>query len=110
MDIAAAKKRCEAATGKQWDTYGAAVMCYNKIAESPYYVIRRSPSHVPPDDPQANADAEFIAHARFDLPAVLEALEEAKGKLEKIRAAHRHDGYTEGRPEGCPTCAILGES
>ena len=33
----------------------------------------------------SNADAEFIAHARSDLPAALEALEEAQGENRQLK-------------------------
>jgi hypothetical protein len=34
---------------------------------------------------QRKANIEFAAHARSDLPAALEALEEAQGKLDEIQ-------------------------
>ena len=78
MDLAAACKRCEAATPGPWEFtdgfYGwdsgvFPVGCEDKLNQS----IFANNGHGNGDPTQA--DAEFIAHARSDLPAALEALE-----------------------------------
>ena len=87
MDIQAAKKRCEAATEGPWEFangfYGwdmgiFPVGCKDRLNEA----VVANNGHSNGDLNQANGD--FIAHARSDLPAALEALEEAH---------RRGDGY-----------------
>ncbi|KKL83725.1 hypothetical protein LCGC14_1971840 [marine sediment metagenome] len=120
MDIAAAKKRCEAATPEPWragyedgsapDTVMTVAkhQCQTKVGvrvesgktERGRFVSFTKDDGVPPltfppmpnilceiddDLPEAErlANAEFIAHARTDLPIALEALEEAQGSCER---------------------------
>ena len=89
LDLPAILKQAEAATGKQWSTYGAAVLCYNEEAQSPYYLIRKTPTGVAPDDLQAVADAEFIAAARTNVPMLVAALEEAQAENRRLREEMR---------------------
>ncbi len=100
MDIAAAKKRCEAAAKGPWRklNQGRRDKPESWVVSGVYTapqgkLIAVNPLHqgndLSPREHQANA--EFIAHARTDLPAALEALEaaaalmeEALGKLEAV--------------------------
>ncbi len=77
MDIAAAKKRCEAATLGPWVAEGGSILTSAKV---------------PLALTMSYANARFAAHARTDLPAALEALEEAQGALKVIGDMHRSDG------------------
>lgn len=96
MDIAAAKKRCEAATKGPWlrqkERDSAApkgvIDAYDEEAEG-YYTI--ATVHEPGD-----ADEDFIIHARSDLPAALEVLEE----IRKLHALH-YPGCPDGRAGVC---------
>jgi hypothetical protein len=87
MDIQAAKKRCEAATEGPWEFtdgfYGwdsgiFPVGCEDKLNQS--IIANNGRGNGDPTE----ADAEFMARARSDLPAALEALEEAQGKLDAV--------------------------
>ena len=81
MDTAAAKKRCEAATEGPW--YDSVGDVFRDAGEP----IARCQTLS-----KSRPDARFIAHARSDLPAALEALEEAQGALKVIGDMHRSDG------------------
>ncbi len=76
------------------------------------------------DDPPmcsfySRADAEFVAHAREDVPFLLSELEAAQARLDKVRALHQRcdDGEQGYRPDGgygtvapcCETCGSYGE-
>ncbi len=81
MDIQAARARCEAASEAPWAVGHEPQL--NMVAECgdtnnglSLYVFAY---HLAP----AEADAEFIAHARSDLPVALEALEEAQAASEE---------------------------
>ena len=82
MDIAAAKKRCEAATGGPWlaipiqklAAAGNFMMEWSIVTSTKRGVMKKI---------RTEADAELAAHARTDLPAALEALEEVQ--------ANQHD-------------------
>jgi len=82
MDIAAAKKRCKAASETPW-TIGHEPQL-NMVAEcgdttngQSMYIYAYHLSSV-------EADAEFIAHARTDLPTTLEELEEAQAQISQM--------------------------
>ena len=119
LDIQAAKKRCEAAT-EAWVAEGT-------------YVSGRVPNGRPNGEiigrfqpsrsgiisvEQDEANAEFAAHARSDLPAALEALEEARelfGKYGRHHPSCMLEHHAPGvRDCGCGYVAalrtILGES
>ncbi len=92
LDIQAAKQWCEAATDGPWeadeDEKTHAMVVYQPESGSPV---------VYDGECLSDADAEFIAHAREDLPAALEALEEAQGKLAAVlqeRNAAESEGAT----------------
>jgi len=90
MDIAAAKKRCEAATGGPWlvtDRNEAGDRYVGPAEEYVAIVVRDALARLMTD-----ANAEFIAHARTDLPAALEALEEAKGLIAALRLQIWNEG------------------
>ena len=90
MDTAAANRRCEAATPEPWEFvngfYGwdmgiFPVGCKDKLNEA----VVANNGHSNGDLSQA--DGDFIAHARTDLPAALEALEEAQKQIAKWKAS-----------------------
>ena len=128
MDIAAAKKRCEAATPEPWEVweYEEHFEPYNRAVSvvMEWQEVEGKPKGYSKIDSTVltQADAEFIAHARSDLPAALEALEEAvksyeamrhswseehnalleaKGKLERIETEACTCGGGIERPFGC---------
>lgn len=65
--LAAIKARCEAATPGPWKADG----CELYVHHSREWVGET----LRPDDPRAPRDAEFIAHAREDVPALVDALD-----------------------------------
>lgn len=67
------KNRCEAATEGPWE---------------PAYktVISRNHRHLEFDIPDSESDAQFIAHARTDLPMLLEMVETIMDLIEKSAA------------------------
>ncbi len=81
MDIQAAKKRCEAARGLFW------VISADET-DGFLYVETQEGTYVCETGVGNRDQAEFIAHARSDLPAALEALEEAQVQLEIVRRGY----------------------
>ena len=82
MDIAAAKKRCEAATpGDWWNESGVIHVAIGDGRASHPASVPLRVDMTEEELQQAEDDAKFIAHARTDLPAALEALEEAQAEL-----------------------------
>ena len=90
LDLPAIKKRCAAATDGPWE-HGTGPYGWDDgiiVAEqSPSFgggggVVITNSGHggTSPSD----ADAEFIAAARTNVPMLVAALEEAQGKLERI--------------------------
>jgi len=82
MDIAAAKKRCEAATLGPWVAEGGSILTSAKV---------------PLALTMSYANARFAAHARSDLPAALEALEEVQLRQEWVEG---HLGETRRERDG----------
>ena len=91
LDLAAIRARYEAATEGPWinahgefvsqaETYIAICRVNRPVLED---IVAGKTILAPRGAEQANED--FIAHARTDLPAVVEALEEAQKKLEAVR-------------------------
>jgi len=95
FDIQAARKRCEAATPGPWkiraavngfDKDVAILDSFGQIIAEVFMQVNREVFR------PAVANAAFIKHARSDLPAALEALEEAQGKLEWVKRWMRGEG------------------
>ena len=91
FDPQAARERCKAASEGPWvnahgefvsqaDTFIAICRVNRPVLED---IVAGKSVLAPRGAEQANKD--FIAHARTDLPAALEALEEAQGKLEAVQ-------------------------
>jgi hypothetical protein len=86
----AIRARAEAATPGPWDWYG-----YGETGRTLY--LDNSPYHdlnvlkTTDDWPPTDADAEFIAHARSDVPALLDALDAAEAEIERLRATYGLD-------------------
>ena len=101
MDTAAARKRCEAAKPGPWRAtgfdglkeganYHDFSIIASQIGDEDIFITNIGPFFCPVEVSKEQAadewaTAEFIAHARTDLPAALEALEEAQGKLEAVQ-------------------------
>ena len=102
FDPVAAKARCEAATDL--------TMWAITAREDGFCVGNGRGHHVAPHI-RNQADAELFAHARSDLLAAFEALEEAQRKLEAIRK-EAHDGMAGEYAWYCrdKIDALLGES
>ena len=74
-----ALRRCEAATEGPWHR-----SCATINTKDGGLVATLAPSKR-----NKGADSEFIAHARTDLPAALEALEEARGALRGVEREYQ---------------------
>ena len=70
------------------------------------------------DDKYETADAEFIAHARTDVPWLLEQVDLRDKALEAVLALHQDGGESQGylddgsygdMPHCCTECGSLGE-
>ena len=83
MDTAAAKKQCEAATDG-WEIG-------QERGNPPYQIV--SHGAVVADFGAGWKDIFFAVNARTDLPAALEALEEAQGKLEAVKEVKAQLGH-----------------
>jgi hypothetical protein len=86
----AIRARAEAATDGPWSAYGTVIAAYFEPNCGGCSGIV-SPAHEPScgieQIAQADAaDAEFIAHARTDVPALLDALDAAEAEIERLRA------------------------
>ncbi len=82
----ASRERCNAATGGLWSSDGAntgpAVRSWNGARAQ---LVAKCP-------PSRHDDATFIAHARADLPAALDMLDQIQGLANAWRALNRGTG------------------
>lgn len=78
-DLTAIRARAEAATPGPWTTW---VDGHNNHSG-----VCTDDGEVGISDDVEGADAEFIAHARTDVPALLDALEAAQSRIDKAKAA-----------------------
>ena len=104
MDIAAAKKRCEAATKAPWKAeldYLSAFIPGKRPNGEIIGRLQPSISDLFPRE-QKYANAEFAAHARTDLPAALEA----QGKLEAVQALRDKLWLAGPAPDSCCEATI----
>lgn len=76
--IAEIRARTEAATPGPWEWMDAYMMCH----ENPEV-------KVPFDDRRRQADRLFAAHARQDIPDLLDALEAARAEVVRLNIAFR---------------------
>ncbi len=106
FDPQAARARCEAAT----DNWEVGQECGNP----PYQIV--SHGSVVADFGAGWKDIFFAVSARTDLPAALEALEEAQGEIERLRTAlnqqghvveFREDGWAIEHPVECRKTSLL---
>lgn len=77
--LEAIRKRADAATGKEWtdfdgDDWGGVVYEYDRLTEDACEIIAEC---------RTTADAEFIAHAREDIPVLLAEVERLQRELIK---------------------------
>ena len=91
----AARERCAGATPEPWEHYeddggsgvnartadGIRFVSYDDMADG------HTPGQYDIDRAEASANAAFIAHARTDLPAALDALDAADAENARLRAA-----------------------
>ncbi len=108
MDIQAARERCEAATEgpwlrHQWGTKSQVVEAKVNTETAPG--IKMVGQRILARE-MLKANAEFVAHARSDLPAALEALEEAQGKLEVLKVVKTRCQNVGGLSPGALTLAM----
>lgn len=102
LDREAIKRRAEAATEGPWewdDLHGDPALVSRSVIDKEYgefgsvlaswqrFVVMGYPTKDGGGTPALDGpDAEFIAHARSDVPALLAALEAAKAEVERLRA------------------------
>lgn len=77
MDLAAIRRRVEETSAGPWSRHGADVR--SPGLEAPLFQGRDG---TPEIRRQADADAEFVAHAREDVLALLQALEDAAARAD----------------------------
>ena len=101
MDIQAARERCEAATEGDWfwnsydsiwagkgdDSERIASVSHLEYDEEGDEVPSHGDEIFGPRSVEARANADFIAHAREDLPVALEIIETLRDKAKKVLAA-----------------------
>ncbi len=85
---AAIRERCEKATSGPWTVEHRCVDCDDKVDETAGLGLEI----VGPPEPMRgqfalSADARFIAHARANVPALLDALDAAERERDEARAA-----------------------
>ena len=85
-DLAAMRARAEAATEGPWKQCGGSIIPPDELQghfehDPPDWIEWRSPEY-----PRWLADAEFIAHARDDLPRLLDEVERLRGVVRGLRA------------------------
>lgn len=89
--LAAIRARCEAATPGEWRAYG---LDYFHEDEPVQGICNEGTSLLievncnDPGDMQAKADAQFIAHARTDVPDLLAEVERLRAALHAIAGLH----------------------
>ncbi len=121
LDLNAIRKRHEAATEEPWHRHEEAI--HAKFSGSDgrvqHYIVAETISHTTIDTTRQYANAEFIAHARRDIPALLRIAEAAKNvaawtplddDLEQCRfcygPAKPQSGDDAYHNEGCPFAAL----
>lgn len=108
LDLEAIRKRCEAATPAPWmgprltdDSPPGWIGVYeaeDDEAPIPFAKLFVTGRH---DDASAVPDAEFIAHAREDIPLLIAEVERQAAEVQRLRAL---------TPEGAAAPARQGES
>ena len=91
LDRTAARARCETATKGPWEA---------KCSGHDYpYIVAHGKQLACGEDFGKMPDAEFIAHARTDLPAALDALDAKDKEIERLRDALVIVDEQESRPD-----------
>jgi hypothetical protein len=93
LDTQAARARCEAATEEPWAVDGLNRLFIVAPKHPKHGIITDFGPRATKGHPERDANAEFIARARSDLPAALDALEEAQGNIERpkgVSCCHHH--------------------
>lgn len=90
IDRGAIRARCEAATPGPWDSYRPhpRYRCYQVERVAPEGHLAGDGAVVACEDVNAAENADFIAHARQDVPALLDALEAAEAEVERLRESN----------------------
>jgi hypothetical protein len=118
-DLKAIQERAEKALGGEWRVYGPGTLWLGRQPLLLHYPRKWYSGSEQHDLPlvrleQRKANAEFIAHAREDIPKLLTALAEAEGKLESLLSYTQHNFncmVVQAKPPARCTCgldAILG--
>jgi hypothetical protein len=100
MNLDDLDRLAQAATPGPWSTYGPFVMAYGQYPQDTNYVIRQRPERAAPDDPQAVADAAFIAACDPKTVRALVAVVRAQGEMLR-RLEWIENGWSE---LWCPIC------
>lgn len=85
IDLSAIRKRCEAATEGPWDNEDSTCVYSKPSGEPPVLMAQALPEeggYFTYQQKEANAD--FIAHARTDVPALLEECERLRKTTQKV--------------------------
>lgn len=82
LDLDSIKARCEAATEGPWHREHGDYGCVS-IGNFGWVVDGPNCPQYDEDTPQGHADAEFIAHARTDVPALVAEVERLRAEVER---------------------------
>jgi hypothetical protein len=94
IDLKAIEERCDRATKGPWRKSVAGIEGDNYIAGTgPWYRLGNA------DNEEAIFDADFIAHSREDLPALIEAVKEAIPIMAALTAMCKERGVVNRCPE-----------
>jgi len=86
--LAAIEARAQAATEGPWETHdGDVVQSYDIAVKTGEYSYERE--GIIPGEWVRENDAEFIANARTDVPALLALVREQQAKLDRVEALHQ---------------------
>ena len=106
LDLAAIRQRVEKATEGPWNT-GFDYEKNDPIVLAPGYIehtIDYPLTEVGLE--HGKADAEFIAHAREDIPALLDEIDRLNVTIQRVRELH--EPFTSGLADFCTECSSHG--
>jgi hypothetical protein len=101
-DLKAIRERCEAATAGDWGSSREDMDSYIPSTDGEWtpvaYVYRGNEPRIPVMGDMFRYDSRFIAHARTDIPALLDYIAELEKQLQPTTELQRK----------CPACGGLG--
>lgn len=99
LDLGAIRQRADAATNGPWitDEYDRGDMVAMVVADTKEFGWWAD--FGPAEDAEQRANAEFVAHARTDVPALLALVEAQAATHDAVRHLHRRD--TNGHCYSC---------